>query len=94
MRKALLIFGLLVSWSPPCLALSQQSSDFIRSIGIDPASPDVVAADQERQIATTFHRDPESNSLETVASERKTNAVKNFIFTRRVIRDLKANPAG
>jgi hypothetical protein len=94
MRRKLLILGLLISWASPCLALSQQSSDFVRSIGIDPASADVVAADKDGTIATTFHGDPASNSLETLASEKKVNAVKRFIFTRKLVRDLKVNPSG
>jgi hypothetical protein len=54
----------------------------------------VVAADRDGSIATTFHGDPVSNSLESLVAEKKTNAVKLFVATRKVIRDLQKDFAG
>lgn len=83
--KSLLIAAMLVCAGTPCLALTPQAADFLKSAGLDPASPDVVAADKDGVIQTTLRGDPATYSLEKLASEKKTNAVRSFVATRKVI---------
>ena len=89
--KLLLIVALLVCAATPCLALTQQAADFLKSVGLDPASADVVVADKEGEIQTTYNGDPNSFSLEALASGKKARAVRVFVASRKAIRELKAN---
>ena len=94
MRISLLLVTILVFAASPSLALSPQAADFIKSIGLDPTSADVVAADKDGVIKSTYRGDPVSHSLESLATEKKVNAVKSFVVSRKVARGLKGNPAG
>ena len=91
MRRLLRVSLMIVATTCPCFALSPQANSFIKSIGINPGDPDVVAAETEGVIKTDYHGDPASYSLENLASARKANAVRSFVFTRKLIRQLKAN---
>lgn len=72
-------------------AMSPQTADFLRSAGLDPNSEAVRIADADGQISVIFHGDPETFSLEGLAAQRKTNAVKGFVATRAFIRRLKTD---
>ena len=72
-------------------ALSQQASEFLVSISIDPASEGVKQADQDGTITTVVGGDPEVNSLELLASKKKKNGARCFIDTRTDIHRLKAD---
>ena len=91
MRMPIPFLTLLILATSPCLALTPQAADFIRSVGLNPAHPDVVAADKDGTIKTTLRGDDVTYSLETLATEKKTNAVKSFVATRKVARELKTN---
>ena len=91
MRKLFLVLLFFMLGSSLSFALSPQAADFIQSIGMNPTDADVVAADKDGAIQTTYRGDPVSNSLEELAAAKKANAVKNFVFTRKLIRQLKAN---
>jgi hypothetical protein len=91
MRTAFLFLTLLISATSPCSALTQEAADFLKTAGLDPASPDVIAADKDGTIQTTFRGDPVTFSLEKLATEKKTNAVRAFVASRRVARELRTN---
>jgi hypothetical protein len=74
--------------------LTQQAADFLKSVGLNPTAADVVAADKEGEIHTTYNGDPVSYSLESLATAKKARAVRVFVATRKAIRELKANPTG
>lgn len=94
MRTLLLFSTMLILATSPCAALSQQAADFLKSVGLDPANADVVAADKDGAIETTFRGDPEIFSLEKLAIGKKANAVRLFIGTRKVARELRTNLKG
>jgi hypothetical protein len=75
------------------MARSQQASDFLVSISIDPASEAAKQADQDGTITTVISGDPEVNSLESLATKKKKNGARCFIDTRAYIRRLKAGYA-
>jgi hypothetical protein len=74
----------------PAIALSQQTREFLASLGIDPDSAQVKIAEADGEIHTTFRGDPEVFSLEKLAADKRANAVRQFIFTRSLIREIKA----
>src|SRR2546429_310523 len=94
MRMSLLFLALIAFATSPCLALTQQAADFVKSVGLDPNSADVVAADKDGTIKTTYRGDAATFSLESLASEKKANAVRSFVASRKVARELKANFKG
>src|SRR5690348_1711010 len=77
----------------PALALTPETKSFLVSVGIDPDSPSVKIADADGEIHTTFRGDPEVFSLEKLAADKRANAVRQFIFTRSLIREIKAKGA-
>jgi hypothetical protein len=91
MRTPFLFLTLRVLATSPCAALSQQAADFLSSVGLDPADADVVAADKDGAIETTFRGDPVIFSLEKLATEKKANAVRSFIATRKVALELRTD---
>jgi hypothetical protein len=94
MRMTLLLLTLSMFATSPCLALTQQAADFIKSIGLDPKSADVVAADKDGVIKSTYRGDPVAHSLESLAKEKKVNAVKSFVVSRKIARALNTNFKG
>jgi len=94
MRTPFLFFTLFVLATSPCVALTQQAADFIKSVGMDPTAADVVAADKEGEIQTTYNGDPMTYSLEALASGKKARAVRVFVTTRKAARELKADLKG
>src|SRR5690349_18871345 len=86
--------GTLLMATPPCAALTQQAADFLKSAGLEPADADVRAADKGGVIETTYAGDPVTFSLESLAIGKKTNAVRTFVTTRKMIRELKADFTG
>jgi len=86
-----LLLTLLILATSPCAALTQQAADFIKSAGLDPANADVVAADKDGVIKTTFRGDAAAFSLERLATEKKANAVRSFVVSRKVARELRTN---
>lgn len=91
MRMLFLLFTLTIFATSPCAALTQQAADFIKSVGMDPIAADVAAADKEGEIQTTYNGDPNTFSLEALASGKKARAVRVFVASRKAIRELKAN---
>ena len=84
---------LVATLAPQAEALSPQAAEFLRSIGLDPNSEAVRIADADGQISVIYHGDPKNFSLEGLAAERQTNAVKQFVAMRSFIRRLKADYA-
>lgn len=75
--------------------LSPAAEKFIRSIGLDPRSPDVKLAISDGTIKTLRAADePASYSLESLAMEKnKTGAIK-FIKARVLLHKIETEPAG
>ncbi len=85
-----ILAGVCMAIASPAAALSAQTKAFLVSVGIDPESPSVKIADADGEIHTTFRGDPEVFSLEKLAADKRANAVRQFIFTRSLIREIKA----
>jgi hypothetical protein len=94
MRTSLVLLTLLILATSPCATLTQQAADFLKSAGLDPADADVLAADKDGVIETTYAGDPVTFSLEALATGKKNNAVRTFVTTRKMIRELKADFKG
>ena len=94
MRTSLVLLTLLILATSPCAALTQQAADFLKSAGLDPADADVLAADKDGVIETTYAGDPVTFSLEALVTGKKNNAVRTFVTTRKMIRELKADFKG
>lgn len=75
-------------------AMTPETEQYLRSIGLNPASPEVVAVDEEGPLSTTYDGDVSVFSLDSLASQKKKNGVNSFIGTRTFIRRLKENFAG
>lgn len=75
--------------------LSPAAEKFIRSIGLDPQSPDVKLSIEDGTIETLRTTDePMSSSLETLAKAKNKSGAINFVKTRVVIHKLKTDFAG
>lgn len=91
MRSSVLAFLLSAVLVTPAWALSPAAEAFVRGAGLDPGSADVVAADKDGVIETTYRGDPATFSLEALALKKMANGVRSFVVTRKVIRELKAS---
>lgn len=92
MKSLLIAVFAVAAFAAPSFALSPESEAFIRSIGLDPNSAAVRAADEEGTISTTFRGDSATFSLESLCHDKKKNGVLAFIATRTFIKKLAANP--
>lgn len=75
-------------------AMTPETDQYLRSIGLDPASRDIVAVDAEGPVSTSYDGDAEEFSLDILAAQKKKNGINSFIGTRVFIRRLKENFAG
>src|SRR5262245_49743100 len=88
-----LLAAICMAIAGPATALSPQTREFLVSLGIDPDSPQVKVAEADGEIHTTFRGDAEVFSLEKLAADKRANAVRQFIFTRSLIREITAKGA-
>lgn len=81
------------SWGAPAVPgkLSSSAQEFLRTNGLDPASPEARWAAADGVIHTINGGDPDELSLETLATRGKKNAIWSFVATRIYIRRLKKN---
>lgn len=91
MKSFLAALAAVIVLASPSFALSPEAEAFIKSIGLDPNSAAVRAADEEGTISTTFRGDSASFSLESLALEKKKNGVLAFIATRAFIKKLSGS---
>ncbi len=76
-------------------AMTPETAQYLKQIGLNPESRDILAVDQEGPVTTSFSgRDPEEFSLDSLASQKKKLGIQAFIGTRNFIRRLKSNFAG
>lgn len=75
-------------------AMTPETEQYLRSIGLDPASSDIVAVDAEGLVSTSYDGDAAEYSLDTLAAQKKKNGINSFVGTRVFIRRLKANFVG
>lgn len=75
-------------------AMTPETEQYLRSIGSNPQSPDVIAIDEEGPVTTSRNGDPEEYSLDILAAAKKKNGILAFITTRTFIRNLKKNFSG
>jgi len=75
-------------------AMTPETEQYLRTIGLDPQSADVVAVDAEGPVSTDYDGDVSEFSLDTLAAQKKKNGINSFIGTRTFIRKLKENFAG
>lgn len=75
-------------------ALTPPAEAFLVSIGLNPQSEEVLAAEAEGVIATMENGDYAEFSLEERALAKRKNGVLAFIHTRKFIGQLKENFAG
>lgn len=75
-------------------AMTPETAAYLKSLGHNPESEEIVAIDAEGPISTSYDGDPEEYSLDILASQKKKNGIAAFIGTRSFIRKLKANFAG
>lgn len=73
----------------PITKMKPETAEFLRSIGVDPESEDVLATEAEGTVATEYDGDPVEYSLDSLAAEKKKNGIVTFIGTRTFIRRLK-----
>jgi hypothetical protein len=92
MKTLLAAAAVVAALSSPSFALSPEAQAFLRTIPLDPASPQVRAAEAEGTIQTTFRGDDVSFSLESLALQKKKNGVLAFIATRAFIHKLERDP--
>lgn len=78
----------------PASALSPAAVAFVREAGLDPASREVVAADRDGEIRSTYRGKAVSPSLEALALSKSKTGVLMFVKTRAYIRRLEADFAG
>lgn len=88
---AVLAVGL---FSASASAMTPETAAYLRSIGLDPESADVVAVDSEGPVMTSYDGDASEFSLDSLAAQKKKNGISSFIGTRTFIRRLKENFAG
>lgn len=69
--------------------MTPETVKFLREIGVDPESEDVVATDAEGTVSTEYDGDPTEYNLNSLAAEKKKNGIVTFIGTRTFIRRLK-----
>jgi len=93
MIRFAVLAAICMAVASPAMALSPETKAFLVSLGIDPDSPAVKIADADGEIHTTFRGDPEIFSLEKLAADKRANAVRQFVFTRSLIREIKARGA-
>lgn len=81
------------SWGAPAVRgkLSPAAEAFLRTNGLDPASPEAAWAIADGVIRTVNGGDPDELSLETLASRGKKNAIWSFVATRIYVKRLKKN---
>lgn len=79
----------VVFFSAAASAMTPETAQYLRQIGIDPESSDIVALDAEGPISTSYSGDPETFSLDILASQKRKNGIAAFIATRGFIRRLK-----
>ncbi len=81
------------SWGAPPVRgkLTPAAEAFLRTNGLDPASPEAAWAIADGVIHTVYRGDPEEMSLETLASRGKKTAIWSFVATRIYARRLKKN---
>lgn len=77
------------SRTAPAAKMNPETAAFLRSVGVDPESEDVVATNAEGPVSTNRGGDPEVFSLDILASQKKKNGIVSFIATRVFIRKLK-----
>lgn len=94
MKPLTLAALVVVFFAASASAMTPETAQYLRQIGVDPESKDVIAADEEGPISTSFGGDPEEYSLDKLAGQKKKNGTTAFIGTRTFIRRLKANFAG
>lgn len=88
MRQLLLAVLLAV----PTHALSPAAKEFLKEAGLDPVSADVRAADADGTIlAPDCMGKDNTDSLESLARQKKKNGVIRFVTTRAFISRLKKN---
>lgn len=75
-------------------AMTPETEQYLRSIGVNPQSPDVVAVDAEGPLSTVYDGDASEFSLDILASQKKKNGINSFIGTRTFIRRLQENFSG
>lgn len=73
----------------PVAKMKPETAEFLRSVGVDPESEDVVATESEGTVSTEYDGDPVEYSLDSLAAEKKKNGIVTFIGTRSFIRRLK-----
>ena len=79
--------------APARATLSPQAEAYMKSIGLDPRSKDVMLADADGVIVTTYEGDPAEYSLDQLALGRKKNGVRAFVGTRVFIARIKEDYA-
>lgn len=80
--------------TPSAASMPIETANYLRSIGIDPESKDVVSVYAEGPVTTEYNGDEEIYSLDTMAAQKMKNRIVTFIGTRLFIRRLKTNFAG
>lgn len=75
-------------------AMTPETAAYLKSLGQNPESEEIITIDAEGPISTSYDGDPEEYSLDILASQKKKNGIAAFIGTRGFIRKLKANFAG
>lgn len=81
----------LLLCAPAHAELSGHAKTFLTSIGIDLASKDVLLAEADGVIQTTYEDDSAEYSLDQLAVGGKKNGVLAFIGARTFIARLKAD---
>ncbi len=89
MKAFLLAAFALLLCAPARAALSSQAEAYMKSIGLNPQSKEVMLADADGVIETTYENDPAEYSLDQLALGKKKNGLMAFIGTRVFIARLK-----
>lgn len=84
----------VVFFAAAASAMTPETEQYLRQIGLNPQSPEVAAADAEGPISTSYDEDVQDYSIDTLAAAKKKNGISSFIGTRTFIRRLKGNFAG
>lgn len=66
-----------------------EAQEYLKSIGVDPASEDVGLAHQAGEIQTTYMDEPVTYSLEALALAQKKTPLIRFVATRGFIANFK-----
>lgn len=79
----------LLLCAPVRAALSPQAEAYLKSIGLDPKSKEVMLADADGVIVTTYEEDSAEYSLDQLALGKKKNGSRAFVGTRVFVARLK-----